>query len=110
MRGYRYFITTTTTQYRYTHVQVLKITVKAFQFRYGFIAWIDRDSKDSVKRVPSDNAKEFLITSSFLMSMDIKPALTSAHTPQSGEVAERMNRTLLEKTHAAIKEGVMPLQ
>lgn len=58
--GYRYFIAVLTTPHRYTHVQMLKTRVEAPQFCYDQMAWIDRNREDSIKRLYSDSAEEFL--------------------------------------------------
>lgn len=86
--GARYLIRMTTTPHRYTHLLMLKITEEAHQFCFDRIARINRNSKVSVKRIHTDNAKELLGMTKGVKGMGIKFTKASVHTPESNRVAE----------------------
>lgn len=106
--GKQYFMTMTTTPHRYTNVQLMRTRDEAVQNCYDFIAWLDRNAKESVERVHTDNAKKFIEMKKTLRKVGISYTTTSAHTPESNGLAERMNRTLLDKVRALLKEAGMP--
>lgn len=59
--GNSYFLTMKTARERYTRVKILKSESEAMKFIIEYIAWLDRNSKESVKRVHSDSVKDFLV-------------------------------------------------
>lgn len=68
----------------------------------NFIAWVERNTGNTVKRVFTDSAQEYKALKSELLRTSIRLTFSSAYTPQSNGLAERMNRTLLNKTRSLL--------
>lgn len=105
--GKKYFLAMTNTPHRYTKVQLLTHRGEVEPHIQEHIAWLERVTGKSVKRVHADNAKEFLSLRTTLKKSGIRLTTSSAYTPTSNGVAERINRTPLDKVWAMIKEAGM---
>lgn len=79
--GNLYFITMTMALHRYFHVQMLKTRHEAPQSCYDHIAWIDRNGKENVSRLRSDNEKAFWGMKTVLKTIGLNLTKSSAHTP-----------------------------
>lgn len=78
------------------------------QLGYNRVAWLDTNSKSSVKSIHTHKAKSFLSMRARLTKFGLNLTTTSAHTSESNGVAERMNRALLEKIGSILNECKMP--
>lgn len=105
--GKRYFATFTIAKSRYCEVGLLSSRSEVGKHLKEFIAWAERHGSESVKRIHSDNAKEYQALAKELKPEGITWTFSSAYTPQSNGLSERMNRTLLNKTRALLKEANM---
>lgn len=56
----------------------------------------------------SDNAKQFISMRKVLKGRGIKLNMIFSHTLESNGVAKQMNRTLLERVRALVKEAGVP--
>jgi transposase InsO family protein len=70
-----------------------------------FKARVELESEKKIKCLRTDNGGEYTSDEfdNFCQHEGIKRQFTTAYTPQQNGVAERMNRTLLEKTRAMLK-------
>ena len=70
-----------------------------------FKALVEFESEKKIKCLRTDNGGEYTSVEfdSFCQQEGIKRQFTVAYTPQQNGVAERMNRTLLERTRAMLR-------
>jgi hypothetical protein len=70
-----------------------------------FKARVELESEKKIKCLRTDNGGEYTSDEfdNFCQHEGIKRQFTTAYTPQQNGVAERMNRTLLERTRAMLK-------
>lgn len=101
--GKRYFATFIVSKSRYCDVALLKTRDEVREHLYEFIAWVERNTGRTVKRIHTDGAKEYKAMEKPLKTRGIRSTYSSAYTPQSNGLAERMNRTLLNKTRSMLK-------
>jgi transposase InsO family protein len=75
-----------------------------------FVAWVKNHRKAEVKTIQSDNGGEYIAETlqEWLRANGIIHRRTVAHNPQQNGVAERRNRTLMERTRAFLFEADMP--
>src|SRR5271167_3054287 len=70
---------------------------------------IQNELDTKIKRFRSDNGSEYkLHMEGFLKQKGIKHELTAAYHPDQNGVAERANRTIMERTKAIIADGKFP--
>ena len=69
-----------------------------------FKAQVELQSSKKIKCLRTDNGGEYISNefAKFYNQEGIKRQFTTAYTPQQNGVAERMNRTLLERTRAML--------
>uniref|UniRef100_A0A2N9IBB7 Integrase catalytic domain-containing protein n=1 Tax=Fagus sylvatica TaxID=28930 RepID=A0A2N9IBB7_FAGSY len=74
-----------------------------------FKARVELESEKKIKCLRTDNGGEYTSVEfdSFCQQEGIKRQFTVAYTPQQNGVAERMNRTLLERTRAMLRTAGM---
>ena len=74
-----------------------------------FKARVELESEKKIKCLRTDNGGEYTGSEfdSFCQQEGIKRQLTVAYTPQQNGIAERMNRTLLERTRAMLRTAGM---
>ena len=101
--GKKYFVTFTIAKLRYCNVALLSRRYQVGNHLEEFVAWVEHQAGTSVKRVHSDNAKEFKALVPRMKARGINCTFSSVYTLQSNGLAERMNRTLLNKTRAMLK-------
>ena len=101
--GARYFVTFIVASSRYCDVGLLRSRSDMPDTLFNFIAWLERNTSVTVKRIHSDNAKEYVSLDSSLLEKGIWHTYSSAYTPQSNGLAERLNRTLLNKVRAMLR-------
>ncbi|CAI7742513.1 unnamed protein product [Closterium sp. NIES-53] len=77
-----------------------------------WLPMVERESGKRVKAIHSDRGGEFLGAEfwSWLKRHGIKQQLTTAYTPQSNGVAERVNRTIIEGGRMILVDSGLPLR
>ena len=75
-----------------------------------FQAWLERNTGDLVKRVHSDNAKEYKAMGKYLKAQGITQSFSTAYTPQSNGIVERYNRSLLDMIRAMLQTSGLPFK
>jgi transposase InsO family protein len=106
----RYYVSFTDDYSRYTNVYFLHTKDETFNAYRTYEAWLSNQYKARVKALRSDRGGEY---SSDEFSAHLKKAgtirkLTVHDTPEHNGVAERLNRTLLEKVRAMLHESDLP--
>ncbi|KAH9762947.1 hypothetical protein KPL70_001004 [Citrus sinensis] len=97
--GARYFITFINDFSRKVWVYVLKHKSEAFEKFKDWLTLIENQTERRVKRLRTDNGLEYCCNDfeQFCIKKGIARHKTVRHTPQQNGLAERMNRTLVEK-------------
>ena len=108
--GRRYYITFTDDMTRLTHLHLLRTKAEAFMAYKDFEAWCKTQLNASVKILHSDRGgeyrgKEFIL---HLKSKGTKEKLTVHDTPAHNGVAERRNRTIVERIRALLHASGLP--
>lgn len=96
--GGEYFVTFIDDCTRHVWVYILKHKDEVFSRFQERKAEVERSTGRQVKTLRSDNGGEYTSKefTSYLAKEGIKHELMIPHTPQQNEVAERLNRTLIE--------------
>lgn len=97
--GERFFHVLVDDYSHFTVVKLLKSKDEATQNLMNLINLIKPQKKCNTKRIRCDNSREFMSNSlqNFCKQKGIEIQYTNSYSPQQNEVAERMNRTLLDK-------------
>lgn len=108
--GRRYYISFTDDKTRLTYLHLLRQKSEAFGAYKDFEAWCKTQRDAHVKILHSDRGGEYLGKefTQHLKSAGTKQKLTVHDTPQHNGVAERLNRTLLERVRAALHDSGLP--
>ena len=106
----RYYITFTDDKTRLTNIYLLAKKNNAFESYKDYEAWCRTQLDVPVKTLHSDQGgeylgKEFVL---HLNSKGTKQKLTIHDTPQQNGVAERRNRTILERVRALLHSTGLP--
>ena len=110
-RGCRYFVTFTDDATRYTVTYLLHTKAEAFDAYKRFEAWaLAQQHCRAIKVLRSDRGGEYLSTAfdDHLAAAGTARRLTVHDTPQLNGVAERLNRTLLERIRAFTHTSGLP--
>lgn len=107
--GGRYLLCFIVGQSRFGKVFVIKKRSEATERFKEFKAWVERQTQMLIKQFHSDGAKEYLKMGDFLVAAGIDQTQSTAYTPQSNGIAERYNRTLLDKTRAMLIQSGLPM-
>lgn len=102
LNGSRYIFVIVDDFSRYASVYILKNESEAFECFVDYMNRSEKQLEKVLKNVRSDNGKEF-VNENFIKLFRNKGIVhqrTVAYNPQSNGVAERMNRSLLEKIRA----------
>jgi transposase InsO family protein len=112
LSGSRYFITMIDDYSRKVWVGFLKCKSEALLFFKNFKQEVENQTGERIKVLRSDKGGEYLSKAfeEFLKQAGIRCFLTTARTLQSNEVAERMNRTLLERARSIMFGKQVPAQ
>jgi transposase InsO family protein len=108
--GRKYYISFTDDKTRLTYLHLLRQKSEAFTAYKDFESWCRTQHDARVKVLHSDRGGEYL-GKEFVMHLKAagtKQKLTVHDTPQHNSVAERLNRTLLEKVRAMLHESGLP--
>ncbi|KAL4283725.1 hypothetical protein GQ457_16G004320 [Hibiscus cannabinus] len=105
--GAKYFVSFIDDYSRRCWVYPIKKKTDVFSTFKVFKARVELDSKNKIKCFKSDNGGEHTSNEfdEFCRNESIKKQFTTVHTPQQNGVAERMNRTLLERTRAMLRDA-----
>ena len=102
--GARYFITFIDDHSRHMFVYFLHSKDQALNAFKEFKALVENETGRTIKRVRTDGGGEYCSNAlkSVFKSAGIEHQITPPHTPQQNGVAERANRTLVEKARAML--------
>ena len=103
--GNRYFVTFIDDASRKVWVYILKTKGQVFQTFKQFHAMVERETGRALKSIRSDNGGEYTSNEfkDYCSTHGIRHEKTIPGTPQHNGVAERMNRTILEKVRCMLK-------
>uniref|UniRef100_A0A5S6QGT0 Integrase catalytic domain-containing protein n=1 Tax=Trichuris muris TaxID=70415 RepID=A0A5S6QGT0_TRIMR len=107
----RYFITFIDDFSRKSFVYFLKSKDEALKKFKEFVAFVERKTSTKVKCLRTDNGKEYLNDSfaEFLKDNGIRHERSVPDTPQQNGIAERLNRTLVEKARTMLIDAGLSL-
>ncbi|KRY61318.1 Retrovirus-related Pol polyprotein from transposon TNT 1-94 [Trichinella britovi] len=102
--GARYFLSFIDDFSRKSFVYFLKHKNEALPKFKDFIAMVERQTSKKVKCLRTDNGRKYMnsMFAEFLARKGIRHERTIPETPQQNGVAERMNRTLVEKARTML--------
>jgi hypothetical protein len=108
--GKRYYITFTDDKTRLTHLNLLRLKSEAFDSYKEYEAWCNTHLDARIKVFHCDRGgeylgKEFIL---YLKSKGTGQKLTVHDTPQHNGVAERCNRTIVERIRALLHSSGLP--
>ena len=103
--GARYILCFIVEASRYSKVFVIKSRSQLSQCFKEFKAWLERVTGTQIERFHSDNAKEYVALGKYLKKEGITQTFSTPYTPQSNGIAERFNRTLLDKVRAMLRDA-----
>jgi transposase InsO family protein len=110
MGGAEYILTFIDDYSRKSDIYLLKRKSEVFDYFKMYKNRVERETGQKIKILRSDNGTEFNnnVMSAFLTMEGIKHELTTIYSPQQNGTAERLNRTLLEKTRCLLKDANLP--
>ncbi|CAB0021134.1 unnamed protein product, partial [Nesidiocoris tenuis] len=108
--GASYFVTFTDEKSRYSRVYFLKHKNEVLENFKNFKNEVETFTGKKIKYLQSDNGTEYVNGSfnKFLLDSGIQRRLSAPFTPQQNGLAERLNRTLLDKARCLMAEGNLP--
>jgi len=106
----RYYVSFTDDYSRYTNVYFLSTKDETFESYQVYEAWLSTQHNAHIKCLRSDRGGEYLSEefSTHLKKAGTTRKLTVHDTPEHNGVAERLNRTILEKVRAMLHESDLP--
>lgn len=107
MSGSKYFLTFIDDHSRKTFVYFLKQKGDVFEKFKEWKALVENQTNKKLKVIRSDNGGEYVNSKfqNFLRQNGIRHETTVPHTPQQNGVAERANRSIMEKTRCMLREA-----
>lgn len=107
MSGLKYFLTFIDDFSRKTFVYFLKQKSEVFEKFKEWKALVENQTNKKLKVIRSDNGGEFVNLSfqNFMKQNGIRHETTVPHSPQQNGVAERANRSIMEKTRCMLREA-----
>jgi hypothetical protein len=108
--GAQYVLTFLDDYTRKSDVFLLKQKSEVFEKFKIYKSRVENETGRKIKALRSDNGSEFCNQKldNFLIENGIKHELTAVYTPQQNGAAERLNRTLVEKTRCLLKDSGLP--
>lgn len=105
--GSRYFVTFIDDYSRKVFVYALKSKGEVFSQFVEFKKLYEKETEKCIKALRSDNGKEYDNNNfkQFFAKHGIKHELTAPYSPQQNGLAERMNRTIIEKVRCMILDA-----
>ena len=109
-QNFLYFVTFIDDKSRKVFVEAMKEKSEVVRHLRTFVARVELETGQRLKVLRSDGGGEYTAgeLQSFLKDKGIKHELTTADTPQHNGVAERMNRTLVERVRAMLIDAELP--
>lgn len=109
LAGSRYFFTLIDDCTHKVFVYCLKRKDEVFDAFVNFKNLVENQSNKKIKILRTDNGGEYCnrVLKNFLQGAGIQHQLTVPHTPQQNGVAERMNRTIVEKARCMLIDANM---
>ena len=103
--GAKYFVSFIDDFSRKSFVFFMKKKSEVFEHFKTFRSMLKTQKQIKIKRLRSDGGGEFISTEfkDFLKKKGITQSLTTPHSPQMNGVAERFNRTIMEKARCLLK-------
>jgi hypothetical protein len=95
---------------RFTHLYLLRTKDEAFEAYQKFEAWSGNQLEAPIRVLHSDRGGEYLGKefTAYLKSKGTVQKLTVHHTPQHNGIAERRNRTIVERIRALLHASGLP--
>lgn len=102
--GARYFVTFTDDHSRMSHVYFMKTKNQVFEKFQEYKALVENQTGKRIKIFRSDNGTEYVNNQflKFFKDCGIQFQTTAPYTPQQNGVAERLNRTIVEKARCML--------
>ena len=110
--GQRYVATITDDASRFSFVSLLRFKDGAGPDLEHVINYLETQTGRRVKRIRSDGGGEYInkAMAAFCSAKGIHQESTHPYSPQQNGVAERLNRTLLDKARAMMRDANLPLR
>uniref|UniRef100_A0AAG5DT47 Retrovirus-related Pol polyprotein from transposon TNT 1-94 n=1 Tax=Anopheles atroparvus TaxID=41427 RepID=A0AAG5DT47_ANOAO len=108
--GNRYFITFIDDSSRKAFVYFLKSKTEVFETFKHFKSYAENQTGEKIKRIRSDNGREYMNREMklFLCQAGIHHETSAPYTPEQNGLAERMNRTIVEKARSMLCDANLP--
>ena len=108
--GSRYFVTFIDDKTRKMFIYFLKTKDEVFNTFQDFKAFAEKQTGKNIKILRSDNGGEYISRAfdGFLKSQGIRHHTTVAYTPEQNGVAERANRTIVERARSMLHDQSLP--
>jgi hypothetical protein len=105
--GAKYMLTFTDDFTRFSHGYFLKSKTEVLSIFKQYKALVENESGCHIKRLRSDNGTEYVNSEfqDFLSACGIKHERTVPYTPEQNGVAERLNRTIVDKARTMLKDA-----
>lgn len=106
--GGAYYILTLTDDFtRKTFTYLLRNKSEVTERFKEFMAWVEKQTGEKVKVLRTDNGKEYVNRQleNFLRENGIIHQTTVTYTPEQNGVAERLNRTIVEKARSMLQDS-----
>jgi hypothetical protein len=109
-QGFEYFATFTDDRTRKVSVAGLKLKSDLLHHLEIFVARAERETGKQLKILRSDGGGEYTgnVSTRYFEEKGIRQEITTAYTSEHNGVAERMNRTLLDKVRAMLSDADLP--
>nr|KYP66486.1 Retrovirus-related Pol polyprotein from transposon TNT 1-94 [Cajanus cajan] len=108
--GNKYFVTFIDDASRKTWVYLLQAKSQVFQCFQQFHAMVERETGKQLKCIRTDNGGEYISKEfkDYCSKYGIRHEKTVPGTPQHNGIAERMNRTIVEKVRCMLRMAKLP--
>lgn len=108
--GNRYFLTFIDDASRKVRVYFLKTKDQVFEYFKLFHVTVERETGKKLKCLRSDNGGEYTskVFDAYCKTYGIRHEKTVPRTPQHNGVAERMNRTIMERVRSMLSMAKLP--
>lgn len=108
--GNKYFVTFIDDATRKTWIYILKTKSQVFETFQKFHVMVERETESKLKCLRTDNGGEYTSHEfkNYCAQYGIRHVKTVPGTPQHNGVAERMNRTIVEKVRCMLKMSDLP--
>ena len=108
--GSRYFLVLVDDATRMTHVAFLRKKTEVLKEFKAYVAMMRQQGHGRIRALRTDNGTEYCNTAflNYLASMGIKHQTSAPYTPEQNGLAERTNRTLIEKARCMLSHAKLP--